>query len=93
MSDFTKEELSIILFWGYDTMTTYEKPPLGVLPRHFWLMHRIKECVHALQRIDEIDDWTLYLTKAVHFANEIKFAAEEWEKYCNESRQKTKAIE
>jgi len=61
------------------------KPPLGLSPRHFWLKNRIKESILALQRIEETDNWDLYLQQALYFSNEIKYAALEWEKYYKQS--------
>lgn len=62
-------------------MITSDKPPLGLTPRHFWLKNRIKDCITALQRLEETENWDLYLKESLSFANEIKYAAEEWEKY------------
>lgn len=67
-------------------MIISEKPPLGILPRHFWLKNRIKECVSALQRIEQTDDWELYLKQSINLANEIKYAAEQWEKYYRDNK-------
>lgn len=64
---------------------TKPKPPLGIIPRHFWLKDRIKDCILALQRIEETDDWDLYLRQALSFSNEIKYAALEWENYYKQS--------
>lgn len=57
-----------------------EKQYLEVPPRQFWLKNRIRECISALQAIEQTNDWDLYLEKALHLANEIKYAATEWEK-------------
>jgi hypothetical protein len=65
-------------------MKTYDKTPLGVTPRHFWLKNRISECVTILCRIEDSCDYDLYLKQSLVIANEIIYAAEEWEKYCNE---------
>ncbi len=67
-------------------MIISEKPPLGVIPRHFWLKERIKECINALQRVEETENWDLYLKQSLNFANEIIYAAEEWEKYYNDNQ-------
>lgn len=65
-------------------MTISDKPPLGLTPRHFWLKDRIRDCILALQRLEESEDWTLYLKKSLELAKEIQYAAEEWEKfYCD----------
>ena len=61
--------------------TKPEKPPIGINPRHFWLKERIKECIAALSRLENTGDWDLYLKNSLDLANEIKYAAEEWNKY------------
>ena len=61
-----------------------EKPPIGIIPRHFWLRERIKHCIDALSRLEETSDWDLYLKKSLELANEIKYSAEEWENFYHE---------
>ena len=63
---------------------TNKKQSFGLLPRHLWLKERIKDCISALQSIEKNEDWDFYLTKSLEFANEIKYACEEWEKYYDE---------
>lgn len=60
---------------------TMTKPPLGIIPRHFWYKNRVKDCIDALKRIEETEDWGLYLKQSLKFANEIKYACEQWEKF------------
>ena len=67
-------------------MITNEKPPLEIIPRHFWLKDRIRVCIHALQCLEETQNWDLYLEKSLELANEIKYACEEWEKYYNDNQ-------
>jgi hypothetical protein len=67
-------------------MTTSEKPPIGIVPRHFWLKNRIRDCICALQLIEESEDWDLYLKRSLDIAHEIKYAAEEWEKYYRDNQ-------
>lgn len=62
-------------------MIISDKPPLGIIPRHFWFKNRIKECIEALKRLEKNNDWELYLKQSLRLANEIKYAATEWEKY------------
>jgi len=57
-----------------------EKPPLGIIPRHFWFKNRIRDCILALQRLEDTENWDLYLRKSKELAIEIKYASEEWEK-------------
>ena len=65
-------------------MSISEKNPADIHLRHFWLKDRIKDCISALQRIQETEDWELYLKQSLALANEIKYAATEWEKcYCD----------
>jgi hypothetical protein len=80
------EVLFVNIVRRYIQMTISEKPPLGLQPRHFWLKNRIRDCILALQRIEETEDWNLYLKQSLNFANEIKYAAEEWEKYYNDNQ-------
>lgn len=58
-----------------------QKPPLGIEPRHFWLKNRIRDCISALQRLEETEDWGLYLKQSLALADEIQYAANEWENY------------
>lgn len=67
-------------------MTNASKPPLGIIARHFWLKDRIRHCIFALQRIEETKDWDLYLEQSLNLANEIKYAAKEWEKYYHDNQ-------
>lgn len=67
-------------------MIISEKPSLGIIPRHFWLKERIRECISALQRVQETENWDLYLKQSLSLANEIKYAAEEWEKYYRDNK-------
>lgn len=60
------------------------KPPLGILPRKFWLKNRISDCIDALKRLEESEDWDLYLSQSRSFAEEIRYLCEEWGKYYNE---------
>lgn len=60
------------------------KSPLEITPRHFWLKERIRECISALQRVEETENWDLYLKQSLNLANEIKYAATEWEKHYRE---------
>lgn len=57
---------------------------LGITPRHFWLRNRIQDCIIALKRLEETEDWDLYLKKSSELASEITYAADEWEKYYKE---------
>jgi len=43
-----------------------KKPPLGIVPRHFWLKDRIANCIDCLQRLQETEDWDLYLLQSLH---------------------------
>jgi len=61
-----------------------EKQSSDLLPRHLWLKERIKDCISALQSIEKNEDWNFYLKKSLEFANEIKYACEEWGKYYDE---------
>jgi len=67
-------------------MIINEKPPLGLYPRHFWLKERIRDCIFALQRLEETENWDLYLKKSLDLAIEIQYAATEWEKYYNDNQ-------
>lgn len=67
-------------------MIIIEKESPGLLPRHFWLKNRIRECVFTLQQIEETEDWDLYLKKSLEIAIEIKYAATEWDKYYNDNK-------
>lgn len=57
------------------------KPPIGIIPRHFWLRDRIESCVDAIQETHRIEDWDLYRKQVTTFAEEILYCAKEWEKY------------
>jgi hypothetical protein len=57
------------------------KPPLGLTPRDFWFRDRVLDCLEALQRYADQDDWQLFKVKAVEFAGELHYAVNEWDKY------------
>jgi hypothetical protein len=57
------------------------KPPLGLIPRHFWLRDRTIECVRALDQLESLDDWEMYRKHASQLAEELTYAVTEWEKY------------
>lgn len=67
-------------------MTISEKPPIGIMPRHFWFRERIRDCILALQRIEETQNWDIYLKQSHSLANEIKYCAEEWDKYYDDNQ-------
>jgi len=65
-------------------MIIRENQHLEAPPRQLWLKNRIRDCISSLQAIEQNKDWNLYLEKALNLANEIKYAATEWEKcYCD----------
>ncbi len=53
----------------------------GVAPRHVWLQQRLIVLVNELQRLQASQDWDTYRSKAVALAEEILYAAKEWDKY------------
>lgn len=57
------------------------KPPIGIIPRHFWLKERIHDCVKSLQKLHDSQDWDLYREKSKTLAEEILYCTTEWEKY------------
>lgn len=63
------------------------KPPLGLAPRDFWLQCRVKDCIDALQRYAEQDDWKLFKAKAKDFVAELHYAVTEWDKYYPDKEQ------
>jgi hypothetical protein len=58
-----------------------KQPPLGLLPRHFWLIQRTDECVKAIERFHEQSNWEQYIIKTKELAEELLYACTEWEKY------------
>lgn len=58
-----------------------DKPPLGIMPRHFWIKNRIHECINAISQTNEIEDWDTYRKQVASFAEEILYCTKEWEKY------------
>lgn len=65
-------------------MTTSNKPPLGLTPRHFWLRKRVIDCIDALQRLQEVEDWDAYKYSVLSLAKELNYAVTEWELYYND---------
>lgn len=57
------------------------KPPIGLTPRDFWLRERSIECVNALHRFIEIEDWNDFKKYAKTFAEELLYCINEWDKY------------
>lgn len=57
------------------------KPPLGLLPRHFWLKDRVMDCIEALNKIADFEDWDKFKEQAAYFADELTYAVKEWDKY------------
>lgn len=60
------------------------KPPLELMTRHFWLKQRVSDCIDALKRLEDIQDWSKYREQAKVFSNELHYAVTEWEKYYND---------
>lgn len=52
-----------------------------LIPRHMWLKNRIKDCILAIQKLEEIQDWESYLQNVNDLAQEILYCSTEWEKY------------
>lgn len=50
-------------------------------PRHIWLIERIQRCIEHLRTLECSNDWEAYLSYSLELANEIKYAAEQWETY------------
>lgn len=62
------------------------KPPIGLMPRHFWFRERTKDCIDALYRLHDMEDWELYKELAAHFAHELLYCTTEWDKYYKEGQ-------
>ena len=62
-------------------MNNTRKPPLGLTPREFWLRNRVSECIDALARAQDIEEWNAYRVQAKLLADELSYAVTEWEKY------------
>lgn len=61
--------------------SSLSKPTMGLTPRHFWLRNRVSECIRALDRIEEIEDWDEYKTCALELSSELLYCVTEWEKF------------
>ena len=64
----------------------HKKPPLGLSPRHFWLRNRVIECIDALKRLEEIEDWEKYRESALELSKELNYACVEWGRYYNDEQ-------
>ena len=60
---------------------TKDKPPIALTPRDIWLQKRVVECIDALQRYANQDDWNLFKEMAIRFSAELHYAVTEWDKY------------
>jgi hypothetical protein len=67
-------------------MIISENIPIDIITRHFWFKNRISDCINAIRKIEETEEWALYLEQSLILANEIKYAAEEWEKYYRDNQ-------
>lgn len=60
--------------------------PLGLIPRQAWLRQRVIECVDALRRMEDLENWDAYRMVAKTLADELTYAVTEWEKYYNDNQ-------
>lgn len=60
------------------------KPPLGLMPRHFWLRERVRSCIEAIGRIEDQGEWEHYRAHAKKLAEELLYCTIEWEKFYSE---------
>ncbi len=60
------------------------KPPIGIIPRHFWLKNRINSCIFAINELHVLEDWEQYRKKVKLLAEELLYCTNEWEKFYNE---------
>lgn len=61
-------------------------PPLGLLPRHFWLRERVIECIKALSRYENEEDWNTFRQQIKIFSEELSYCVNEWDKYYPEEK-------
>ena len=62
------------------------KPPLGLMPRHLWLMERTRSCIEVIERFHDDLNWEQYMIKTKELAEELLYACTEWEKYYKDER-------
>lgn len=52
-------------------------------PRHIWYKQRLDDCLKALKKVEEVENWKIFRENAYSIAVEIMYLTKEWDKYYN----------